>query len=222
MVLLNLKYLHFTLTYLNYGIDLFIQNIPKRSDRSPLIEYQINQMHQLFITKFIDLFDTIFFVLRKKQNHVTVLHLYHHSLVPILYWTAFRIVPTFKPLGIFVVINCFIHVLMYSYYALSSFGPKIQQFLWWKKYITQIQMIQFIIYAIYAVYCSVIIEGFPLFLQIIVHIQSPVFLVLFFGFYRKAYSNSKRKVNDNNNNNVYKNEILNQKLSKVKEDVKGE
>ncbi len=216
MVLLNLKYLHFTLTYLNYGIDLIIQNIPKRSDRSPLIEYQINQMHQLFITKFIDLFDTIFFVLRKKQNHVTVLHLYHHSLVPILYWTAFRLVPTFKPLGIFVVINCFIHVLMYSYYALSSFGPKIQQFLWWKKYITQIQLLQFALLCTYGVFVFIFQQNYPpiafwlgmdsktksikvqkiinnfLFYFIIATAQPPLFLIMFANFYFKAYNKSKK------------------------------
>lgn len=38
-------------------------------------------------------------------------------------------------------INAGIHVLMYGYYGLAAFGPKIQKYLWWKKYLTIIQMV---------------------------------------------------------------------------------
>lgn len=38
-------------------------------------------------------------------------------------------------------INSGIHVLMYGYYGLAAFGPKIQKYLWWKKYLTIIQMV---------------------------------------------------------------------------------
>lgn len=37
--------------------------------------------------------------------------------------------------------NAMIHVLMYLYYGLASCGPKIQKYLWWKKYLTIIQMV---------------------------------------------------------------------------------
>lgn len=39
--------------------------------------------------------------------------------------------------------NAAIHVLMYLYYGLASCGPKIQKYLWWKKYLTIIQMVRF-------------------------------------------------------------------------------
>ncbi|KAL1132618.1 hypothetical protein AAG570_010570 [Ranatra chinensis] len=42
-------------------------------------------------------------------------------------------------------LNCIVHVIMYSYYFLSALGPKVQKYLWWKKYLTQIQLIQFAI-----------------------------------------------------------------------------
>ncbi|KAI5696047.1 hypothetical protein M8J75_007372 [Diaphorina citri] len=42
-------------------------------------------------------------------------------------------------------INCFVHVAMYSYYFLSAFGPRVQKYLWWKNYITMLQIIQFIL-----------------------------------------------------------------------------
>lgn len=38
-------------------------------------------------------------------------------------------------------INSFVHVVMYSYYALSCLGPSVQKYLWWKKHITHLQLV---------------------------------------------------------------------------------
>ena len=38
-------------------------------------------------------------------------------------------------------INSFVHVLMYTYYGLSSLGPHMQNYLWWKKYLTRVQLV---------------------------------------------------------------------------------
>ena len=38
-------------------------------------------------------------------------------------------------------INCFIHVIMYSYYLLSALGPALRPYLWWKKYLTLLQLV---------------------------------------------------------------------------------
>lgn len=35
-----------------------------------------------YICKITELLDTVFFVLRKKQNQITFLHVYHHTLMP--------------------------------------------------------------------------------------------------------------------------------------------
>jgi len=40
-------------------------------------------------------------------------------------------------------VNSFVHVLMYLYYALAAFGPKIQKYLFWKKYLTILQMVYY-------------------------------------------------------------------------------
>jgi len=39
--------------------------------------------------------------------------------------------------------NAAIHVLMYLYYGMASCGPKIQKYLWWKKYLTIVQMVRY-------------------------------------------------------------------------------
>jgi len=38
-------------------------------------------------------------------------------------------------------INSFVHVLMYTYYGLSALGPHMQKYLWWKKYLTRVQLV---------------------------------------------------------------------------------
>lgn len=38
-------------------------------------------------------------------------------------------------------LNCIVHVIMYSYYGLTALGPNYQKYLWWKKYLTTIQLV---------------------------------------------------------------------------------
>nr|CAI5858354.1 unnamed protein product [Callosobruchus analis] len=97
-----------------------------------------------FMCKLVELLDTVFFVLRKKYNQVSFLHLYHHTLMPICAWIGV----TFLPGGhgtLLGVINSFIHVIMYTYYFLSSLGPQYQKYLWWKKHVTILQMVSYIL-----------------------------------------------------------------------------
>lgn len=39
-------------------------------------------------------------------------------------------------------VNSSVHVVMYFYYGLSAAGPHFQKFLWWKKYMTAIQLVR--------------------------------------------------------------------------------
>ena len=41
-------------------------------------------------------------------------------------------------------INSFTHVLMYTYYGLSALGPHMQKYLWWKKYLTRVQLVSIV------------------------------------------------------------------------------
>jgi hypothetical protein len=40
------------------------------------------------------------------------------------------------------VINSFVHIIMYSYYLLAALGPSVQKYLWWKKYLTSLQLVR--------------------------------------------------------------------------------
>lgn len=41
----------------------------------------------------------------------------------------------------FGLLNTFVHIVMYTYYLFAAMGPQYQRFLWWKKYLTALQMV---------------------------------------------------------------------------------
>lgn len=122
--------------------------------------------------------------------------MYHHSVVPLLGWIVLKIAPTASCLGLFPLVNTFVHIIMYTYYAAASFGPSVQPYLWWKKYITQMQLAQFALYAAYTIPFFLFQEGYPLkFWSYIGFPQPFIFFYLFYRFYKDSYTAaaSKRK-----------------------------
>jgi len=78
----------------------------------------------------------------------------------------------------------------YTYYALAALGR--QDILWWKKYLTQMQMIQFILITLHALYflshptCS-----WPKIFPVLEACHGILFFYLFYSFYRKNYNSDK-------------------------------
>lgn len=68
--------------------------------------------------KYIELLDTTFMVLRKKNNQISFLHVYHHCL---LIWAWFAVCKFAAGGDAYfgALANSFIHVVMYSYYLMS-------------------------------------------------------------------------------------------------------
>lgn len=46
-----------------------------------------------FLAKISELLDTVFFTLRKKDNQISFLHLYHHTVMPMISWGATKYYP---------------------------------------------------------------------------------------------------------------------------------
>lgn len=95
------------------------------------------------LSKYTELLDTVFFVLRKRFDLVSPLHLVHHGIMPLTIWCGIKFLPTGH--GTFpIFLNSGVHVMMYMYYMLAAMGPKMRKFLWWKRHLTQLQIIQFV------------------------------------------------------------------------------
>ncbi|GFY52424.1 elongation of very long chain fatty acids protein 4 [Trichonephila inaurata madagascariensis] len=141
----------------------------------------------LYITKFIDLLDTVFFVLRKKQAQVTFLHVFHHSGICLLvFWFMIHTEEVAGSYCAFAMgLNSGIHVLMYIYYGIAALGPNMKKYLWWKKYLTALQIGQLCIIFLYML-ISVLIgcEELGAF-STITFIYLVFVIILFVNFYAK-------------------------------------
>lgn len=81
---------------------------------------------------------------------------------------------------------------MYTYYALTTFGPSVQPYLWWKRYLTRLQMIQFILVMINAAKTFMSQDcKFPILFAYLQASVATAFFVLFAMFYRNAYQKKK-------------------------------
>ncbi|PZC80319.1 hypothetical protein B5X24_HaOG214928 [Helicoverpa armigera] len=113
------------------------------------------------ILKLLELFETAFFILRKKERQASFLHVYHHVSTLIIIWSALKYVgggiTSFSPM-----INNSVHVIMYSYYLLSSEGsPKLKATLIkYKKWLTIMQMVSITNPYIYENYILAVIPRF--------------------------------------------------------------
>ncbi|XP_061175716.1 elongation of very long chain fatty acids protein 4-like [Saccostrea echinata] len=147
----------------------------------------MNACYLYFISKIIELLDTFFFIVRKKESQLTFLHVYHHSIMLLHTWWFVKFVPGGQTFML-ALLNSFVHVWMYAYYGLAAMGPHMQKYLWWKKYLTKLQLFQFVLTSSHALYNFCFGDcGFPRLFSLSSVIQSIIFFSLFMNFYIKAY-----------------------------------
>ena len=85
---------------------------------NPLQQYLIIlNFRWYYASKMLEMLDTLFFIVRKKNSQLTFLHVYHHSTMFCLWWIGVKYVPGGSSfLG--AMCNCYVHVFMYTYYFL--------------------------------------------------------------------------------------------------------
>ncbi|XP_058981285.1 elongation of very long chain fatty acids protein AAEL008004 [Musca domestica] len=146
-----------------------------------------------YISKFTEFFDTLFFILRKKTQHVSTLHVIHHGCMPFSVWMGLKLAPgghsTF-----FALLNSFVHIVMYFYYMIAAMGPKYQKYIWWKKYLTTFQMVQFV--AIFTHQFQLLFRecDYPKGFMVWIGLHGVMFLFLFSDFYKTKYTRAAQKV----------------------------
>ena len=140
-------------------------------------------------SKYAELIDTVFLVLRKKT--VSFLHWYHHATVLLL---AVQTMALNGPSGIIMgTMNSIVHSVMYTYYFLAAVLERPPS---WSKLVTRLQIAQMIVGSVMAVGLFVI----PRFVEyahsvwinnVSIAAVYLSYLALFLQFYIKRYSAKK-------------------------------
>ena len=130
--------------------------------------------------------------------------------MPFSVWFGVKLAPSGHG-TFFGYINCFVHVIMYFYYVIAALGPRFQKYLWWKKYLTTVQMvtksskvskyrklyifqIQFVLITVHSCQLFFIDCDYPRSFLLIVIIHAILILGLFWNFYRTTYQKTTTKV----------------------------
>lgn len=141
----------------------------------------------IYWLKIFELCDTVVFVMRKKQNQITYLHVFHHSSTITL---VYLLLKYYRGNGALypIFLNSWVHVIMYTYYLFSNIcsAEVMKKFILVKKSITIIQMVQF---------CMILAQvattwkncKIPLILRCYYLFVVSVIFYGFYDFYKKAY-----------------------------------
>ena len=146
-----------------------------------------------WLTKNLELLDTVFMIIRHKNRQISFLHVYHHASMLLLSCYAYYY-SAWPAIVFYLALNAFVHVVLYFYYGLTALFPTNPP--QWKKQLTQLQIGQFFMDFIYAG-VGYAYHGFC--------IYGPFYGItmtaLFTNFYYHAYvrPRSKGRVHTNNN-----------------------
>ncbi|KAL3269867.1 hypothetical protein HHI36_008924, partial [Cryptolaemus montrouzieri] len=59
--------------------------------------------------------------------------------MPLISWGNVKYYPGGH--GVFIgMVNSFVHIFMYTYYMIAAMGREYHVYIWWKKYLTALQM----------------------------------------------------------------------------------
>ncbi|XP_031636096.1 elongation of very long chain fatty acids protein 7-like [Contarinia nasturtii] len=182
-------YVIYSINVLGYSINFYCEELDF-SDSWIGVQSAIFSYYY-YLIKLLDLFDTVFFVLRKRTRQISFLHVYHHVAV----LTGAFIAITWAPGGhpwLFGLLNSFVHIIMYAYYLGTVYSDTLKTNIFIKRSITQMQIIQFV-FAITHLSLPFFIQScnYPRPLLVIAISQNAIMLLLFSDFYYKTYIKSK-------------------------------
>ncbi|KAH7436149.1 hypothetical protein KP509_05G005100 [Ceratopteris richardii] len=192
--------------YMAYGLLCSAYNLRYSVWGNAYKEEEKSMAHYIYVfymSKMVEFLDTIIMLLKRNVRQVTVLHVYHHVSVAIIIILPRTRITHF--LGyicispetyISAALNSIVHVFMYLYYFLWALWTddmkRKQRYLFWGKYLTQMQMLQFTINMVQAMYSIIFKSPYPQFLCKILLGYMISLLILFYNFYTKKYKPPKQ------------------------------
>ncbi|KAL7563403.1 hypothetical protein ACA910_016501 [Epithemia clementina (nom. ined.)] len=142
-----------------------------------------------YCNKYLEYLDTYFMVLRGRMDQVSFLHVYHHTSISAAWWFGLKVYPG-GDAYFGALLNSFIHVLMYSYYAMALLKIRCP----WKKYLTLAQLVQFTAVLLFS-FAGIVLccgsdnisweQNAAHFVQ---DFEMTSLFILFMAFYRKTYT----------------------------------
>ena len=141
-----------------------------------------------YVSKIYEFLDTVIMIVKGNLRQVTFLHCYHHVSISFIWWAIAFNAPGGEAY-LSLIMNSWVHVCMYLYYLLSTVikepGSR-KRYLWWGKYLTQMQMLQFAINLGHGAAC-IFLSPYPRFYSILITGYMVSLLVLFGQFYLSKY-----------------------------------
>lgn len=140
--------------------------------------------------RLIELVETVVFVLRKKQNQVSFLHVYHHISTATLLWIFLK--HGVNEMGLYTcAINSIVHIIMYSYYFLTSFKSLRSRLNVVKPLITIIQLTQLVLIFGHTVVAVTVCQQTKLYYVTILNML--ILIGLFAKFYAENFIEKNKK-----------------------------
>lgn len=137
--------------------------------------------------KLMDFVSTGFAILRKKEGQDITAQVIHNSYMILFPFLGLK----FYAKGIFAflpMMDLFLQSVRFAFLVLASAGKAFTFSLWWKKYVTQIQILQQLVLLVHSLYMTLTpnCEG-PAFLKIFVGIYATCSLPYYARFYHRKY-----------------------------------
>ena len=145
-------------------------------------------VYVFYVSKIYEFLDTVIMIAKGSLRQVSFLHVYHHVSISFIWWAICYNAPGGEAY-LSLIMNSWVHVCMYQYYLLSTVikepGSR-RRWLWWGKYLTQMQMLQFAVNLGHGAAC-VFLSPYPRFYSICITGYMVSLLVLFGSFYLSKY-----------------------------------
>lgn len=142
-----------------------------------------------FLSKFLDYVDTLLIVLGKRDRQLSVLHVYHHLSISMVWGYLIHAGYANGTVCFGAWINAVVHSIMYTYYGVNASGLINTQPI--KVWITRVQLTQFTLCIAHAVSAMFYENQVPFELCVLQFAYHCTMIALFGEFYYRSYAMKK-------------------------------